>query len=149
MTSASEAISSANPSAAPRQPNSYIASPAYDRVFFIFAPLLALGIAQALPLFPFAFERTHSLGGERVRVEFFIGVWTWSHLAAVFFRSHANAEIFALHRYRFTVVPLLLFVGMVSSSWLFVTCTVLAGLWHRARKRRLSRRASQTEISSS
>ena len=75
MTSASEAISSPDPSAvARRQQDPFIASPAYDRVFFIFAPLLALGIALALPLFPFAFERTHSLGGERMRVEFFIGI---------------------------------------------------------------------------
>ncbi len=126
-------MASSSPAISPRGPSfargAFIASPVYDGVFFIFAPLLALALASALPLFPAAFERTHYLGGERMRVEFFIYIWTWSHLAAVFFRSHVNLEIFALHQYRFTVVPIILFIGMLGSSWFFVTCTVLAALW--------------------
>jgi hypothetical protein len=126
MASSSEALSASGP-LIPRK--TFIASPLYDGIFFIFAPLLALAVALALPLFPSVFDRTHYLGGERMRVEFFIAIWTWSHLAAVFFRSHANPEIFALHRYRFTVVPVCLYLGMVGSLWVFVTCAVVGVLW--------------------
>ena len=129
MASPSAAFPTSDSSAAPRPQSAFIASAAYDRIFFIFAPLLALGIAQALPLFPFAFEQARALGGERMRIEFFIAVWTWSHLAAVFFRSHGNSEIFALHRFRFTVVPIVLFVSMLISTWVFVTCAVINALW--------------------
>jgi hypothetical protein len=41
----------------------------------------------------------------------FIGVFIHAHLVIVFFRSHANPKIFKQHRFRFILVPLLLFWG--------------------------------------
>lgn len=130
MASASEVLPTVDASRATLRPQgAYIASAGYDLTFFIFAPVLALAVALLLPLFPIAFERTSALGGERMRVEFFIAIWTWAHLAAVFFRSHANGEIFALHRFRFTVVPLVLFISMLTSTWVFITCAVINAFW--------------------
>jgi hypothetical protein len=112
-----------------RPRGAYIGFRSYDAVFFIFSPLLALAVAQLLPLIPFAFQRTQAFGIVDLRVEFFIGIWTYSHLIAVLFRSHANPQIFAQHRYRFTIIPLALYLAMVSSHWMYVTCLSLAGAW--------------------
>jgi hypothetical protein len=107
----------------------FIASRSYDSLLFIFSPLIALLVAEALTPLHWAFERTRALGGVDSRVSIFIGVFTTAHLFAVLFRSHANPEMFSRHRARFTVVPVLLFVGMLGSEFFLVVCLVLAAIW--------------------
>ena len=58
-----------------------------------------------------------------------MAVWTYAHLCAVAFRSHLNGEIYTRFRLRFTVVPLVLFLGLYFSDWLLVTGVVLTVLW--------------------
>ena len=108
---------------------SYIASRYYDGVLFIFSPLIALAIAELLTPLRWPFERTEALGSIDSRVGIFIGVFTTAHLLAVFFRSHANPEIFARHRLRFVVVPVLLLLALSASNWLLVCGFLLAALW--------------------
>jgi hypothetical protein len=110
-------------------PSPYIASRAYDAVFFVGSPLLALGIAELLTPLHWAFERTRALGGVDTRVSIFIGIFTTAHLFAVLFRSHANREIYSQHRARFTLVPVLLFVAMLGSQTLLIACLVVAAIW--------------------
>ena len=43
----------------------------------------------------------------------FLGSFIMAHLFIVFFRSNGNQKIFQLYPYRFTVVPLVLFLGAV------------------------------------
>jgi hypothetical protein len=56
-------------------------------------------------------------------------VCTYGHLCAVVFRSHVNPRIFVRHRFRFVAVPILLYLAMVSSLWVFAIAFVLTGFW--------------------
>jgi hypothetical protein len=109
--------------------SSYIASRTYDSLLFIFSPLIALAIAELLTPLRWPFERTQALGGIDTRVGIVIGVFTTAHLVAVFFRSHANPEIFARHRMRFVLVPLVMLFVFGVSKWLLAWGFVLAALW--------------------
>jgi hypothetical protein len=106
-----------------------IVSPAYDGAFFILAPLLCLGFASVLGQFAWPFEPTRAFGKIDARVTIFVSIWTYAHLFAVVFRSHANPQIFAKHRIRFTAVPLALFCLLVSSDWGLATAFVVAMVW--------------------
>lgn len=108
-----------------RWKSGFIANPAYDAVFFIFAPLLGLGLA---------FLVTRPVGrGQAIfidpRLAYCSSVWTYAHLCAVVFRSHLNTAIFAQHRGRFIAVPLLVYAGLVSSQWIFAIGFVLIVFW--------------------
>lgn len=113
----------------PQWRQGFIAGPAYDTICFILSPLLALLAAYALGWFTYPFEATDALAGRGTRIGFFISVWTSSHLVAVFFRSHLNSQIFAMHRVRFVVVPILLTAAIASNDGVRMVCFVLAGLW--------------------
>lgn len=101
-------------------PSPYISGPLVDSVFFIFTPFIG-----------------YLLGG----LAFLCGLSTWlqqaafgemfvsAHLFAVFFRSHANARIFGLYPARFVLAPVVLFLGMMSSMWVFISLSVLAAWW--------------------
>ena len=52
-----------------------------------------------------------------------------AHLFAVVFRSHGNSAIRHLHPYRFMLVPVLLYLAMVSSAWVLISVSVLATFW--------------------
>jgi len=107
----------------------YIASPGFDLVFFLLSPLLILAAAEAAGAFEWPFERTRALGDVDMRLAFCVGVFSTAHLFGVFFRSHANGEIFAQHRLRFLAVPPLLFAALVLSEWALVCAFVLAAAW--------------------
>ena len=99
-----------------RAHSAYIASRAYDAVFFILSPLLSLAIAALLTPLQWPFERTRALGDIDSRVGIFLGVFTTAHLLAVVFRSYGSPEIFARHRMRFLVVPPALFLALLVSE---------------------------------
>lgn len=109
----------------------YIASPLYDAVFFLLAPLLALGLVALVEGWP----RNPAPGIDAVRAApalsatFFILVWSHAHAVAVFFRSHANRSIFVRHRFAFTAVPALLFVALMASDWAMAVALVVAPFW--------------------
>jgi hypothetical protein len=111
------------------QPKGFIASRGYDAFFIILAPAIALAIAEVLSLFEAPFEVTDFFGTEERRITIWIGIWTYAHLIAVGFRSHGNRDVYSQHRLRFTLVPLVLFLGLGASSWIFVTGFALAALW--------------------
>jgi len=116
-----------SPAAKPRR--GYIAGPLYDILFFIGSPLLALllGIWVADSSL-----RTSSIEiGEYADTPagLFIGSFIMAHLVLVFFRSHANAAIFKTFPLRFTLIPLLLFTGIMLSDWVMVATSVVATWW--------------------
>ena len=129
MSSAAATAPQLSEAVGARTGSSYIASAAYDGLLFIFSPMIALAIGEMITPLHWPFERTQALGGIDTRVGIFIGVFTTAHLVAVFFRSHANPEIFALHRKRFVLVPLVLLFLFGASKWLLVWGFVLAALW--------------------
>jgi len=107
----------------------FIVSRRFDSLFFIFSPLLALAMVAVLSQWTWGLRRHTAVGIEDQPVAFLIAVWTLGHNFAVVFRSHFNPEIFALHRYRFTVVPLSLFVAFLLSDWLLVSGLVIGVIW--------------------
>ncbi|MBL4849297.1 MAG: hypothetical protein JKY65_27540 [Planctomycetes bacterium] len=93
------------------------------------APLLALvlgalvepsGLDKDLPSF---------LGYVGPASVLFMGAFVAAHLVLVLARSHLNASVFRRHPYRFTVVPIALFLAIALSKPLLVAVAVLSIWW--------------------
>ena len=108
-----------------------IAGRVYDYGLFILAPVLALIAVEFLSRIPVAMDpRDMPLLGLKERpLVLFATVWTYAHLFAVVFRSHANPEIFVQHRFRFVGIPILLFAGFMISDWALISALVLSVFW--------------------
>ena len=109
----------------------YMVSPLYDSIFFIGSPLIALAIGLGLGYiwFPALLNPKYAIKGGEDWIILFIAVWTYSHLCAVVFRSHVNQKIYAQFRYRFTVVPIVLFICFLISDKMLVTGFVVTVYW--------------------
>ena len=133
MSTASTAVAVARPvsmqatAAAARR--GWIVGPFYDSLFFITSPLLALALGLVLAPTQLAVRPLRLFADEGSAAMIFIGSFTMAHLVIVIFRSHANREIFRTHRYRFTIVPIALFLAMTVSPWCQVAIAVLATFW--------------------
>lgn len=109
----------------------FIASPLYDAVFFLLAPLLSLGLVAVFEYSPWppATNSAAFTASPVLPATFFILVWSHAHAVAVFFRSHANRSIFVQHRFAFTAVPMLLFLALMVSDWAMAVALVVAPFW--------------------
>jgi hypothetical protein len=107
----------------------FIATPAFDLVFFILAPWLCLLFGVGLFLVPASSEAAPFMGGDRTRYQLFVAVWIYGHLAAVVYRSHLNRSIFVKHRLRFTLVPIALYLAMALSRTVFLLGVLAASVW--------------------
>ncbi|MEE3331018.1 MAG: hypothetical protein VX246_09125, partial [Myxococcota bacterium] len=109
----------------------FISSPAYDLYFFILSPLLALCIILTLDLTPssWAVQRTTVFGMKLPLITLFIGSWTFAHLFAVVFRSHANPMVFKRHWPRFVIVPGILFLLFMNDPRALAIGLVVASFW--------------------
>lgn len=107
----------------------YIVGPAYDWLFFLGSPALCLMLGIALSG-SWMSTSTYSLATERdTLVGFLSAVMTHAHLVAVGFRSHANPAIRSRYRFRFFVVPVVLWLAIIVSPWIAVASTVVATFW--------------------
>ena len=95
----------------------FIVGPAYDMGFFIFSPAIALALSAVNWAWPLPFFDEG------------IVVMIHAHLFAVFFRSHGNPTVRSQFPVRFFLIPVLLYLAMISSSWVMVCCSVLATWW--------------------
>jgi hypothetical protein len=107
----------------------YIVNPVYDGIFFIFSPLLGLLIGILIAGSRLSQDHVALWGHSAPITNIFIGSFITAHLVIVFFRSHANQNIFKLHPIRFTVVPVALLAAILISTWIFVIVAVLAIWW--------------------
>ena len=112
-----------------RSRSPYIVNRWYDWAFFLLPPTLALALGMFISGRPVATEDFMFFDQEVTRSDLFIGVFIHAHLFAVFFRSHGNPDIRKLHLFRFFAVPVLLITGMMLSSWVLITASVLATFW--------------------
>ena len=115
--------------AAPAVKSRYIVGSFYDGIFFIFSPLLALGMGIAVSGSPLESTEVNVWGHKGSVLNLFIGSFIFAHLFIVFFRSHGNKQIFKLHPWRFTLVPVLMFAAILSSRWILISMAVLAIWW--------------------
>ncbi len=107
----------------------FIASPLYDTVLFILAPVLALALIVPIAATPWALAWQPLLGIAERPAVLFILVWSHAHAVATFFRSHGNRAIFVQHRFAFAGVPILLLLALMASDWVMVSALVLAPFW--------------------
>ncbi len=107
----------------------FIASPLYDTVLFILAPVLALALVVPVAASPWALEWQPLFGIPERPAVLFILVWSHAHAVATFFRSHGNRAIFVQHRFAFAGVPILLLLALMASDWVMVSALVLAPFW--------------------
>jgi hypothetical protein len=54
---------------------------------------------------------------------------TQGHLYITMFRTHANKQVFKHYPLRFTLAPILLYLGIITSEWIFVIISVLVIFW--------------------
>ncbi len=107
----------------------YLVSPAYDWTFFILPPLAALALGIAIAGTAVTDGVFTVAGQETTLAELGLGALIHAHLVAVLFRSHGNPTIRRRYPLRFFVVPPLLWIAIVTSSWLAITATVVATFW--------------------
>jgi hypothetical protein len=94
----------------------YIVGPAYDCAFFLLPPTFALCLGILIADSGFANTDFAFYDHDVTWSGLLIGVIIHAHLFAVFFRSHGNTAIRTLHPYRFLLVPVVLYLAMVSSA---------------------------------
>jgi hypothetical protein len=112
----------------PEEKKTYIASSLYDWIFFIASPVwaLALGYWMSNGLF----QHTLSFFDNQYTYAFlFYMTLTQGHLYITLFRTHGNTSVFKHYPLRFTLVPVLLYVGIVTNQWVFVIALVLSIFW--------------------
>lgn len=109
--------------------NMFIVNPWYDSFFFIFSPIVALVLGWGITTSPALYKDFYIFGHVDSIKGFFIQVFIFAHLFIVFFRSHGNKQIFKRFPYRFTLVPILLFVAMVANSFTLLFVSVVATFW--------------------
>jgi len=107
----------------------YIVSPAYDWFFFILPPLIATAIAVVFAGRFTTQVQVTAEGDRQTWAGYLLGTIIHAHLVAVFVRSHNNPGIFKLFKFRFTVVPILLWVAIVIWDWVAVAAAVTATFW--------------------
>ena len=111
------------------QRSPYVVSPAYDWVWFLLSPVVALALGIVVARSDAARSPFVLAGADTTWAGLALGVLIQAHLVAVVFRSHVNAAVFARHRLRFVVVPLVLFALLTVSEWLAAASLVVATFW--------------------
>ncbi|MFW5925077.1 MAG: hypothetical protein ACOCV4_02865 [Myxococcota bacterium] len=107
----------------------YVVGPAYDWLLFLSPPVLALLTGMAISGTTFS-EGILVVGDlETTAAAVVIGTIIHAHLVAVFFRSHANGNIFRLYPMRFVAVPIVLWLAITWSEWIAVIASVVATFW--------------------
>jgi hypothetical protein len=107
----------------------YLVSALYDWCFFLLPPLFGLGLGVYVSGSWFSNQLFLIDGKVTTLAKLCIGVLIHAHLFAVLFRSHNNKKIFALYPYRFLLVPVLLWLALISSTWIAISATVVATFW--------------------
>ncbi len=113
----------------PARAPGYIVGAAYDWLFFLAPPLLALGLGWSISGTDFSDLAFQWWDWEMTWAGLLIGIFIHAHLVLVFARSHGNRDIFARHKLRFLLVPVALYVAMLSSNWVIYIGSVVATFW--------------------
>ncbi len=111
----------------PRSP--YLVSAAYDWAFFLLPPLVGLVLGILISGTSFTDDLLFINDQETTLAAVCLGTLIHAHLVAVFFRSHGNPSIFRLYPIRFIVVPVILWIAIIGSTWLAITATVVVTFW--------------------
>ena len=122
----------ATPDSTKQSSDGWIVSARQDVLLLIGAPWIALFLGGILSHVLLALEGT----SQDILMVALITV-TMGHVLAVFFRSHCNQEVFVRHRFRFTIVPVLVLMAVSLTQWGFAAAMVVIPWWdvvHQARQ---------------
>ncbi|PIR16073.1 MAG: hypothetical protein COV48_10870 [Elusimicrobia bacterium CG11_big_fil_rev_8_21_14_0_20_64_6] len=100
-----------------------------DWIHLVLAPVWALALGLALGLSPLANWKLTVFGLTNSPVDACLGAFIMAHLVIVFFRSHATAEVRALHPVRFWIVPPALLLLLLFSGPALTAAAALAVWW--------------------
>ncbi|MBV9883345.1 MAG: hypothetical protein JO276_10080 [Sphingomonadaceae bacterium] len=100
----------------------------FDAIFFWGAPLVALAFVCLWSSFAILLPEQVGHGAVSLLAGA-VGVLTFAHLIAVVPRAYFNREVFADHRARLTIAPLLLVAGFLISPALLVLGGLTAVFW--------------------
>ena len=106
-------------------PRGYIGGPWFDCILIIFSPLIAFTAGFAMS--GEWWNKSDATGQTPLSV--FYGTMLIGHLLLSFVRSHLNRGIFNQFPLRFTIVPALIFGGMILSNWFLLAIGVVTRLW--------------------
>ena len=105
----------------------FIVGAAYDVVFFLAAPLVAVGLGALAAHSGAAVVVEY---GDEITVQALaLRTLIYAHLVIVFARSHANQSIFPRYPARFVVVPIVALAAMLSSSTLLALTLTVVVCW--------------------
>ena len=107
----------------------YLVGPLYDWAFFLLPPLASLVIGILISGTAFTEDEILIAGQDATWAGLVIGAIIHAHLVAVFFRSHGNRDIYKLYRFRFVVVPIVLWLVIVASTWVAISAAIAATFW--------------------
>jgi hypothetical protein len=107
----------------------YLVGPRYDWAFFLLPPLASLVIGIFISGTAFTDNEILIAGQDATWAGLVIGTIIHAHLVAVFFRSHGNRDIFKMYRFRFVVVPIVLWIVIVASTWVAILAAIAATFW--------------------
>jgi hypothetical protein len=107
----------------------YVVGPVYDWLFFLLPPIASLVLGIGISGTTFS-DRPFQLAGREVTgAKLMMGILVHAHLVAVLVRSHGNDQIRRLHPVRFWLVPIVLWLAILSSPWIAVSMTIVATFW--------------------
>lgn len=106
----------------------YMLSPLADTILFIYSPLLALAFSIALILL--AKPENNQLGGASHFIATVLSsVFVHAHLILVFARTHLNHKIFSQFKWRFTLIPIAIFVVQLFSPFVTEVFFIVVVWW--------------------
>ena len=112
-----------------KKKSGFIVSRWYDLAFFLLPPVLSLWLGVYIAGTDFS-DKVWTWEDQPVTWStLLIGVLIHAHLVIVFVRSHGNGAIFKQYRMRFVVVPILLYLAMITSNIVIYCCSVVATFW--------------------
>jgi hypothetical protein len=105
----------------------YIVGPLYDNFFFIFSPALSLLLGISIASFYSSNQSTRLNDESLISIAF--GTFLMGHFIVGFFRTHGNPQIFSRYPYRFTIIPLILLIAMLTVNVFLFAAVIIASLW--------------------
>jgi hypothetical protein len=110
----------------------YIVGKNFDWIFFILSPIAAVIIGSFIGAKHDVINKALSPNNLFIQdnlIDVIFYSFTMAHPIVTIFRSHGNKEIFKQFPYRFTIIPIAIYMGLVLNNWFFSVFTIVLSFW--------------------
>ncbi len=117
---------------APSPATGYIVGPTFDRLCFVYIPVISLALALlAWSMGNWAVQNGHPAVANAATflLTTFLAGFVHAHLVVAFVRSNLNPQVFQAYRARFILGPIVLIAIQLASPWAAIGVSVLAVWW--------------------